>query len=104
MGPYVEITHQPSLGRFETDRPVAVHGAFQEFARPQIPEEENSDSGADGQDVALEGHGADAAAVVSRWDLLDGLYKDWESFTIRDETKLNNLISKGPFRLQDSNM
>lgn len=66
-------SYQPPLGGLEADGPVAVHGGLEELAGAQVPEEHDTDAGADGEDVALEGDGADAAAVVAGGDLLDGL-------------------------------
>ena len=71
-------TYKPPLGALERDCPVAVHGGLQELARPEVPEEQHPHAGADGQQVALEGHGPDAAAVVAGGDLLDGLEVDDE--------------------------
>ena len=55
--------------------PVGVHGALEELAGPEVPEQHQPDPGADGQDVPLEGDGADPAPGVTRGYLPDRLQR-----------------------------
>lgn len=55
--------------------PVGVHGALEELAGPEVPEQHEPDPGADGQDVPLEGDGADPAPGVTRGYLPDRLQR-----------------------------
>jgi hypothetical protein len=65
--------YHPSFGCPEWDRSIAVHRWFQKLCCPDVPEENESDAGADRQDVALERDRPDSAAVVSGGNLFDGL-------------------------------
>jgi hypothetical protein len=50
------VTDQPSSRGLERHGTVAVHGRLEELSGTDVPEQDEADPRADGQDVALERH------------------------------------------------
>ncbi len=71
------IPLHPAAARLQLRHAVAVDGGLEELAGPQVPEHDEAGARPDGQDVALEGDGADAAARVPTWNLADRLRKKY---------------------------
>ena len=65
----------PSPARLQLRHAVAVDRRLEELAGPQVPEHDEAGTRADGQDVALEGDGANAAVLVPTVNLADRLNK-----------------------------
>ena len=76
------VALDPAPARLQLRHAVAVDGGLEELAGPQVPEHDEAGARPDGQDVALEGDGADAAARVPTWNLADRLRKKLVKYSV----------------------